>query len=235
MDRSDGIKYGVIFLIFVILVILLIVGTGAIRRHVKQQTTDSPMVITSPVNAFEPRQYASDNFVASTNGLQMSWSTWIFINRWDYKFGSWKNIFVRQNADGSKRSPGLWLYPKTNALHARISTSFEDNEGCDVQNIPLQKWVMITYVLNNRTVDIYVNGKLERSCVLKGIPLLEAGDLFVAKDNGFYGQIAKLQYFNRALVPSEVLDMYREGPYISDAFRLPVFKAEALKQVGGSS
>ena len=229
MERSDMIRYGVIFLIFVILVILLIVGTGAVRRHVKQQTTDSPMVITSPVNAFEQKQYNGDNFQPSKNGLQMSWSTWIFINRWDYKFGSWKNIFVREDANG-KRSPGLWLYPKTNALHARISTSFEDNEGCDVQNIPLQKWVMITYVLNNRTVDIYVNGKLERSCVLKGIPLIDGGDnLFVCKEGGFYGQIAKLQYFNRSLVPSEVLDMYKEGPYISDAFRLPVFQSEALK------
>ena len=25
----------------------------------------------------------------------------------------------------------------------------------------------VTYVLNNRTVDVHINGKLERSCVLK--------------------------------------------------------------------
>lgn len=229
MERSDWIRYGVIFLIFIILLILLVVGTGAIRRHVQQQTTESPMVITSPSKGYEQKRYAGSNFQASKQGLQMSWNTWVFINRWEYKFGSWKNIFVRQNADGSKRTPGLWLYPKTNALHARISTSFEDNEGCDVQNIPLQKWVMITYVLNNRTVDIYVNGKLERSCVLKGIPLIDNNDdLYVCKDGGFYGEISKLQYFNRSLVPSEVLDMYKEGPYLDDAFRLPVFKADAL-------
>ena len=234
MDRSNMIRYGVIFLVFVILIILLVVGTGAVKRHVKKQTTDSPMIITSPVNSFESKKYNGDNFQASQNGMQMSWSTWIFINRWDYKFGSWKNIFVRRDSNSTRRSPGLWLYPKTNALHARISTSFEDNEGCDVQNIPLQQWVMITYVLNNRTVDIYINGKLERSCVLKGVPNIDNNDdLFVCEDGGFYGQISKLQYFNRSLVPSEVLDMYKEGPYINDAFRLPVFKTAPLKPMSG--
>lgn len=230
MDRSDWIRYGVIFLIFVILVILLIVGTGAIRKHVKNQTLNSPMVITNPSNAVKSAKYDGSHFLESKQGIQMSWNTWVFIQNWEYKFGSWKNIFVRQDSNG-KRSPGLWLYPKTNALHARISTTVDDNEGCDVQNIPLQKWVMITYVLNNRTVDIYVNGRMERSCVLKGIPLILNNNLEVCKDGGFYGQISKLQYFDRAIVPSEVLDMYKEGPYLSDAFRLPVFKTDALKAI----
>ena len=31
--------------------------------------------------------------------------------------------------------PGLWLYPKTNNLYARMSTFADPSEGCDVKNI----------------------------------------------------------------------------------------------------
>ena len=38
---------------------------------------------------------------------------------------------------------------------------------CDIPEIDLQRWTMITVVLSGRTIDVYIDGKLTRSCVSK--------------------------------------------------------------------
>ena len=43
------------------------------------------------------------------------------------------------------------------------------NHTCTVDNIPLQRWVNIIVSLNGRTMDVYINGKLTRTCVLPGV------------------------------------------------------------------
>jgi hypothetical protein len=82
---------------------------------------------------------------------------------------------------------------------------------CDIVDIPLQKWVHIGIVLWNRSLDVYLNGKLARSCALKGIPNINDGNLFVCQNGGYRGDLAALRYFNRSLNASEVYDIYKQG------------------------
>ena len=82
---------------------------------------------------------------------------------------------------------------------------------CDIVDIPLQRWVHIGVVLWNRSLDVYLNGKLSRSCALKGIPNINDGNLYVTQNGGFKGDMATLRYFNRALNASEVYDIYKQG------------------------
>jgi hypothetical protein len=82
---------------------------------------------------------------------------------------------------------------------------------CDIVDIPLQRWVHIGVVLWNRSLDVYLNGKLSRSCALKGIPNINDGNLYVTQNGGYKGDMATLRYFNRALNPSEVYDIYKQG------------------------
>lgn len=37
---------------------------------------------------------------------------------------------------------------------------------CMINNFPLQRWVNLIVSLNNRTMDVYLNGKLVRTCIL---------------------------------------------------------------------
>lgn len=148
-----------------------------------------------------------------TEGLTYTYSFWFYIQDWSYRTGKYKNIFVK--GGGNNPTPGVWLDKDTNTLHTRIKTNDTsvEYETCDVKNIPLQKWNHVAYVLNNRAVDIYVNGKLERSCVLNGIPVLNSNKLHVAKNDGFYGKLGNLIYYTRALEPSDISQIYKAGPY----------------------
>ena len=87
------------------------------------------------------------------------------------------------------------------------------NEICDLVELPLQRWVHVGVVLWNRTTDIYLNGKLVRSCILKGIPKVPwKENLYVASDGGFDGSMAQLRYWNRALNATEMYKIYSKGP-----------------------
>jgi hypothetical protein len=199
---------GTILLIILIVIIVVLVKTANKNKN------NVSVLLESPADAFDLKD---KSFVVknSDEGLEFSYSVWIYIQDWTR---GWKNIFVKgDKSDGagtnSSRAPGLWLYPDTNALHARINTFASPNEGCDIKNIPLQKWVHITYVLNNRTVDIYIDGKLERSCVLRGVPKLNDDPVRVCDNGGYFGKISNLVYFRYALKPDEVYKIYANGPY----------------------
>ena len=114
----------------------------------------------------------------------------------------------------ANRAPEVYLTPTQNSLGVALAT-FADPSGevCVIDNIPLQKWINISVILDNRTMDIYLDGKLERSFVLKGVPKMNKNPLQFAPDGGFYGQIAMFRYFNRPITPDEAFSIYSQGPY----------------------
>ena len=106
-------------------------------------------------------------------------------------------------------------YTKTQSMDPNLGNLNENNtnEICDLVELPIQRWVHVGVVLWNKTTDIYLNGKLVRSCVLKGVPKVPWNDnLYVANDNGFDGSMARLRYFNRALNATEMYKLYSNGP-----------------------
>lgn len=234
MGTAQKVIFGILFV--VIVVVLFVVAFSYSRKKHRDSEINEPVLFGNPINAYNFKQPANGYRVEnSEEGLVFSYSLWIFIHDWNYKFNQWKSIFNKGSSmgdpnGGSSRAPGMWLYPKTNSLHARINTTEDANEGCDIKNIPLQKWVNIVYVLNNRTVDIYIDGKLERSCVLRGVPILNDDPIHVAENGGFLGQIARFQYFRRALNPDEVYNIYSEGPYSADRYKVRFFEGGHLVQ-----
>jgi len=221
----------VIVVLIIVALIFLILWIKHLYDRAQYKAQESPFIVTEPINAFSRsgRPVKTQRVPRPVNGLNFTYSLWIYIADWNYNFGKWKNIFIKGNE--SQRAPGLWLYPKTNSLHARINTHADYNEGCDIRNIPLQKWVHIVYVLNNRTVDIYVDGKLERSCVLRGVPVLNDMPVRVADGGGYYGSISKFQYMTRPLTPNDVAEIYSEGPYVSKRYKIDIFD-DAKKELG---
>lgn len=172
----------------------------------------SPMIISSPVNAFgDDIERNKPRLPDTTQGLAFTYSFWIYIADWQYNFGKTKTVFVK--GDANNQAPGVYLYPNKNSMAVRLSTfAMPEGEGCDIDNVPLQKWVHMGIILDNRTVDIYVDGKLERSCVMRGVPKLNKSPLQFGSDGGFYGQLSRMQYFNRALNANDIHDIYQRGP-----------------------
>ena len=83
---------------------------------------------------------------------------------------------------------------------------------CIIKMIPLQKWVNIIVSVYNQVVDIYIDGLLSSSCVLKGFPAISTSDVNVTPNGGFSGKISRVVFSNTAMTVSHAKKIYYSGP-----------------------
>ncbi len=98
-------------------------------------------------------------------------------------------------------------------------TTFKDDSRCDIINgIEYQRWILVTVVGNGRTLDVYVDGKLARSCVYSSNFALGSPDgkatAYFGLDNGgnMKGYFSSGKFYNYALTPDAVWALYQQGP-----------------------
>jgi hypothetical protein len=85
---------------------------------------------------------------------------------------------------------------------------------CDLPEIELQRWICVGIVLNNRTIDVYLDGKLARSCVLPSFFKVDPKgvSLKLLDFGGFEGFLSDVSCYNYALNPDQVYRIYMTGP-----------------------
>jgi len=108
--------------------------------------------------------------------------------------------------------PGVWLYPNTNKLNIRFNTYENIVETADIGNIPLNMWVNISIILIGSSVDVYVNGNLKKRSKLSGVPKINYGDFYTTNWGGFQGYLSRLRYFNYAIQPFLIDQIFNMGP-----------------------
>lgn len=230
-QRSSSMGKVIFIVILVLFIAFLIYVIYSAVVASQAAASNSPVIVNDVIDAYIARP--AFNLPQVTQGMNQSFSTWIYVKDWNYRFGQYKNILWKGNSSSQSTTsnihcPSMWLYPLTNSLKIVTSTSVpEQVESCDIQNIPLMTWVHIVYVLNNRTVDIYINGKLERSCALRGIPTITNDPVFITSGSpeaGYYGKIGKTQYFTKALLPNDVANLYQQGPLGSSQYQVQFFQ-----------
>lgn len=85
---------------------------------------------------------------------------------------------------------------------------------CSVTDIPLQRWVCVTIVSSGRVLDVYIDGKLQRSCVLDNVVHVPRGQLKLrlGESGGFGGRYSSVQMWNQQLTPDVIYGIYQMGP-----------------------
>lgn len=85
---------------------------------------------------------------------------------------------------------------------------------CDLAEVPLQRWVCITVVSSGRVLDVYLDGKLARSCVMDNVTQVPRGKLRLrlGESGGFGGRYSSVQMWNKQLTPDVIYGIYMMGP-----------------------
>lgn len=99
-------------------------------------------------------------------------------------------------------------------IDKQIKEEYGDSltEEITIENINIQKWVNIVVTFNNRTLDVYINGKLVKSRPFKNIiNAKHNGGIEVGNEQGFGGYIAKTQYYPYFITPAKAWKIYRGG------------------------
>jgi hypothetical protein len=88
------------------------------------------------------------------------------------------------------------------------------NAVCDLTAIDFQRWVQVTVILSGRTIDVYMDGKLSRSCITGSYFKVDPTGVkaTLLGNGGFDGYLSKVKLYNVALNPSDIYQLYTSGP-----------------------
>ena len=220
-------KFAFILLVLIGFMFLLRIGVSILTYYYTPKK--SPHLIDGMVDASQMiifKQDPSGNIpktiyrsVNADDGIEFTWSTWIFIDNLQTNSGIYKHIFSKGNSNLSENgmiqpnnAPGVYISPNTNSLVVVMNTFNVINEEIVVPDIPINKWVNIIIRCQNTTLDVYINGTITRSINLVGVPKQNYGDVHVAMNGGFDGYISNLWYYNYALGTAEIQNIVNRGP-----------------------
>jgi hypothetical protein len=155
--------------------------------------------------------------LAQNNASNYAYSVWLYIDDWSYRYGEPKIVLGRLDGDLNP-SPSIVLGAIENNLkiETTVYPSSQSSESsthtCNVDNIPVQKWVNVIASLYGRSMDVYIDGKLVRTCVLPGVAkVANNAPLYVTPLGGFSGYTSNIKYFANPLNPQEAYNIYRQG------------------------
>ncbi|MEM6800355.1 MAG: LamG-like jellyroll fold domain-containing protein, partial [Bacteroidota bacterium] len=146
------------------------------------------------------------------NGEDFSVSFWL--NLEEGHTGAWRALLHKGNTN-SERTFAMWMRPNDNKLHFRISTTASGNEGSDSQtDIPINQWTHIAYVKKDQTLELYINGSLDRQITLNGSSISNSGPLYIG-DSPWYapstGKYDDIRLYDYALKNSEITTLAASG------------------------
>ena len=157
-------------------------------------------------------------------GIEFSWSVWLYIDESDnYDTTQYKHIFhkgddslLSTGLNFPTNAPGLYLKPKDlsdlqHILVVKMNTFTQVSEEIEIKNIPNRKWVNVIIICRNHHLDVYINGTVAKRYILDGVPKQNYGDVYVAMNGGFNGNISNLWYYNYAIGTKEVNDINGAG------------------------
>ena len=220
-------KFAFLLLVIFAFIILLRVGISVVSYFLKPNP--SPHLMDGMVDATQMIIYPQDpsnngsvtiyRSVNGTDGIEFTWSVWVFINNLQTNAGIYKHIFSKGNSDLKENgltypnnAPGLYIAPNTNTLVVMMNTFNVINEEILIPDMPINKWFNVIIRCQNTTLDVYINGTVTRSLQLSGVPKQNYGDVFVAMNGGFDGYISNLWYYNYALGTAAIQNIVAKGP-----------------------
>jgi len=156
---------------------------------------------------------------SAVSSQDTGYSFWAVVDNWEYNYGKDKVIF-QTGKDAETFSPKVLFDGTTNTIkiitNAKSNSTPKENE-CIVEDIPIQKWFNIIISYNNKALDVYMDGKLIKTCLIEGdIEDYQGQNIILTPDTGseggsFNGFLAKFKKFEKAVTPREAWSVYKEG------------------------
>jgi hypothetical protein len=177
----------------------------------------------------------------ATNGSSVpssnfAYSIWFYINNWNYRYGEPKVIFGRMGTSSGQQGGSVSGVSGMDPCPAVVLGAVENNldisigcypgidqeptttggstvvHTCSVANVPIQKWVNLVVSVYGRSMDVYIDGKLVRTCLLPGVASVNnSANVYVTPSGGFEGWTSKFQYYPNSINPQEAWNIYSQG------------------------
>jgi hypothetical protein len=223
------------FIILVLIGMLVLLNLGVILMSMLFGPSENPYLIDGMIDGNsamiipqDPKQGESTTLLRSNNedsGAEFTWSSWIYLKDLGNQDQKYQHIFSKgdgvfdsvTNLASINNAPGVYLEPKTNNLHVVMNTVKygDSNTSTVIENLPIKKWIHLAVRLQNKVVDVYVNGVISKRIILNNVPKQNYSDVYVAQNGGFTGKLSSLRYYTSALNVFEINKIVRKGPNLT--------------------
>jgi len=227
--NSNSLVAKISFLFFMIFIFVIVLQLSITVLGWALTSSDSPHLIDGMIDAKQMKVIYQDpsttdsktinRSVNGPDGIEFTWSIWIFINDLGTPDNKYQHIFHKGNdtidsmgLNYPNNAPGMYISPNRNELTIIMNTYDVINEEILIPDIPLNKWVNVIIRCKNTTVDVYINGIITKSIKLLGVPKQNYGNVYVAMNGGFDGYISNLWYYNYSLGTMAIQNMVKKGP-----------------------
>lgn len=138
-------------------------------------------------------------------------SIWFYIKNW----ASGARVIQFKKADNTQNFQ-VQFKASTNTIQIfPRSGGTVTGEDCEISDFPLQKWVNLIISFNGSAMDVYVDGKLVKSCVVDGGSKLADTRSIVlgdeSKQPNDVGFITNVKLKSSPIAPQEAWDIYSQG------------------------
>jgi len=104
----------------------------------------------------------------------------------------------------------------TNTIQIFPQSGGSTSNDCEIADFPLQKWVNLIISFNGSAMDVYVDGKLVKSCVVNtGSDLAKTQSIVLGQDPGQsttdIGFLTNVKLKSTPIAPQEAWDIYSQG------------------------
>ena len=233
------------FIIFALIGFMLLFRLGAIIMAYFFMPSSSPYLVKGMISGSEGKVIKQDpktefpviKFSENADtGIEFTYSVWLNLTgESETDTNKYKNVFNKGslstfNGDvpSGSNAPGLYVKTnsdKTNSALVIMDTMESDGsinavsgtnyKSIEIKNLPNNKWANIMIRVQNRILDVYVNGVLTGRKDLEFIPRQNYSSVNICQNGGFSGKLSNLRYFDTALNVFQINQIVTSGPDIS--------------------
>ena len=209
------------FLTYSVIVALIAYGSFFIYEGVTGDKASSGNLARTPIDSMTGATIPASAVPgqAGVNGGNYAIQWWMYIKDWNTRFGQEKAVMKRGGRGA--QNPYVYLHPTENTLVVKVDSfdsgsSRADAAGggdftCQLTNVPLQSWFSVGLSVAGRNLDLYIDGKLMRSCMIPGVPITPRGDLQIMPGGGFSGNVIDVYHYARSITPSDAMTFFTGG------------------------
>lgn len=185
-----------IFVIEILLIVLILYGRTWIKNYY-----GGDLVVHNPIDLNKRSSYTVSNVYQYTYTL----SFWVNLEATSPGFSSSSNEYTDVVMYG-----GNVLIAYNSSLNTIRTVMKNESKKTvyDMNDIPLQKWNHVVLSYSNGTLDLFLNGELQKSTV--AVPQLTTQEMIVGAEQGVYGKLCTMMFYNKVLTMEEIQALYTQ-------------------------
>lgn len=244
--ESNSIIAKIAFLLLVLIMFIILLRLGVTIISYLINPPDDIKLINGMIKGTDHKEFNQDvnvngsktilRSVNQSDGLEFTWSVWIFLNGNHMPVNTFNHIFHKGSDDTTydpsynrfmngntsrgiakpNNGPGLYLGPTNNELTILMNTFSTDPnslfETINIKDVPVKKWVNIIIMADKNILTIFLNGTAVSNRHCGAVLRQNYDNVYIGLNGGFDGYISNLWYWNRKLNATTIDDIIKKGP-----------------------